>query len=72
MCEDTCCISHYLAGIFNVDFPTNKSVHTMNEGNIAFNDTFNTFYLWLFDARHMVKDHSDSERGNPLPQNHFD
>ena len=26
----------------------------------------NTFYLWLYGVRHMVKDHSDSERGNPL------
>ena len=25
------------------------------------------FYLWLFNVRHMVKDHLDSERGNPLP-----
>ena len=25
-----------------------------------------TFYLWLYGIRHMVKDHSDSERGNPL------
>ena len=32
-----------------------------------FNDTLNTFYLWLYEVRHMVKDHSDSERGNPLP-----
>ena len=23
--------------------------------------------LWLYGVRHMVKDHSDSERGNPLP-----
>ena len=23
------------------------------------------FYLWLYGVRHMVKDHSDSERGNP-------
>ena len=34
------------------------------EGNILFNDTLNTFYLWLYDVRHMAKDHSDSERGN--------
>ena len=27
-----------------------------------------TFYLRLYDVRHMVKDHSDSERGNPLPR----
>ena len=25
------------------------------------------FYLWLYGVGHMVKDHSDSERGNPLP-----
>ena len=25
------------------------------------------FILWLYDIRHMVKNHSDSERGNPLP-----
>ena len=37
------------------------------EGNILFNDVFNTFYLQLYGVRHMVKDHSDSERGNLLP-----
>ena len=37
------------------------------EGNVLFNDALNTFYLRLYDIRHMVKDHSDSERGNPLP-----
>ena len=37
------------------------------EGNVLFNDTLNTFYLWLYGVRHMVKDHSDSERGNLLP-----
>ena len=36
------------------------------EGNVLFNDTLNTFYLRLYGVRHMVKDHSDSERGNPL------
>ena len=25
------------------------------------------FYLWLYGVRHMVKDHSDSEKGNLLP-----
>ena len=25
------------------------------------------FYLQLYGVRHMVKDHSDSVRGNPLP-----
>ena len=26
-----------------------------------------TFYLQLYGVRHMVKDHSDTEKGNPLP-----
>ena len=37
------------------------------EGNVLFNDALNTFYLRLYGIRHMVKDHTDSERGNPLP-----
>ena len=36
------------------------------KGNVLFNDALNTFYLRLYGIRHMVKDHSDSERGNPL------
>ena len=37
------------------------------EENVLFNDAFNTFYLRLYGNRYMVKDHSDSERGNLLP-----
>ena len=37
------------------------------ERNVLFNDALNTFYLRIFGVRHMVKDHSDSEKGNPLP-----
>ena len=40
---------------------------TSNEGNVLFNDALSTFYLRLYGVGHMVKDHSDSERGNPLP-----
>ena len=61
--------------------PTYRIVHTTallnsfgalagtgrKEGNVLFNDALNTFYLRLYGVRHMVKDHSDSERGNPLP-----
>ena len=36
------------------------------EGNDLFNDALNTFYLRLYGVRHMVKDHSDSKRGNLL------
>ena len=37
------------------------------ERNVLFNDALNTFYLRLYGVRHMVKDHSDSEKENPLP-----
>ena len=37
------------------------------EGNVLFNDALNTFYLRLYGVRHMVKDHTDIARGNPLP-----
>ena len=36
------------------------------EGNVLFNNALNTFYLWLYGVRLVIKDHSDSERGNPL------
>ena len=32
------------------------------EENVLFNDALNTFYLRLYGVRHMVKDHSDSEK----------
>ena len=38
----------------------------IEEGNILFNDALNTFYLQLYGIRNMVKDHSVSEKGNPL------
>ena len=31
-----------------------------------FNGALNTFYLRLYGIIHMVKDHSESERGNPF------
>ena len=37
------------------------------EGNVLFNNALNTFYLQLYGVTHMVKDHSDSERGNLQP-----
>ena len=43
------------------------AVNGRKEGNVLFNDALNTFYLRLYGVRHMVKDHSDIERGNPLP-----
>ena len=40
---------------------------TERERNVLFNDALSTFYLRLYGVRHMAKDHSDSEKGNPLP-----
>ena len=40
---------------------------TRKEGNVLFNDALNTFYLRLYGVRHIVKNHSDSERENTLP-----
>ena len=37
------------------------------EGNVLLNDALNTFYLQLYGVGNMVKDHSDSMRGNLLP-----
>ena len=37
------------------------------EDGVLFNDTLNTFYLQLYGIRHMVKHHSDRQRGNLLP-----
>ena len=39
-----------------------KRLMSRKEGNVIFNDALNTFYLRLYGVRHMVKDHSDSER----------
>ena len=42
-------------------------IYKRKEGNVLFNDALNTFYVRLYGVRHMVKDHSDSEKENPLP-----
>ena len=50
---------------FNVSMDrcmTNSNMEGRKEGNVLFNDTLNTFYLWLYSVKHMVKDHSDSVR----------
>ena len=49
-----------------VEFSLNHNSSNREEGNGLFNDTLNIFYLRLYGVTHMVKDHSDSERGNPL------
>ena len=59
----------YLEGRKEVFYLTTHSTHFIYcymEGSVLFNDALNTFYLRLYGIRHMVKDHSDSERENPL------
>ena len=34
------------------------------EGNVLFKDALKAFYLRLYGVRYIVKNHSDSERGN--------
>ena len=55
-------------GSFICIIPHTRAVLRLpRERNVLFNDALNTFYLRLYGVRHMVKDHSDSEKGNPLP-----
>ena len=58
----------HLAPFFN-DIGRNNSmiIMTRKEGNVLFNDALKTFYLQLYGVGLLVKDHSDSERENPLP-----
>ena len=63
-------IKHADFGYFVTNMVKHVLVHTgglERERNVLFNDALNTFYLQLYGVRHMVKDHSDSEKGNPLP-----
>ena len=45
----------------------NKIVGKERKGNVLFNNALIIFYLRLYGIGYMVEDHSDSERGNPLP-----
>ena len=51
--------------VINVTLSCQVSINEgKKEGNALFNDALNTFYLRLYGVRHMVKDHSDSEKRN--------
>ena len=56
-----------MLGILYVSCQETRERERERERNVLFNDALNTFYLRLYGVRHMVKDHSDSEKGNPLP-----
>ena len=59
---------HFLVTTIKTQPPPPPPSHPLRERerNVLFNDALNTFYLRLYGVRHMVKDHSDSEKGNPL------
>ena len=57
---------HRATGLLSHKNIFNANVNVLKgrkEGNVLFNDALNTFYLWLYGVKHMVKDHSDSEKG---------
>ena len=62
-------VTNKCEGAYTCSVNAYMHVHTegRKEGNVLLNDALNTFYLRLYGVRHMVKDHSDSEKGNPLP-----
>ena len=57
----------FVCVLFNDALNTFTVIWYRKEGNVLFNDALNTFYLRLYGVRHIVKDHSDSEKGNLLP-----
>ena len=73
MKENNCYLPSFRLSKYDIYFTNNLTLRKLEyfinrrERNVLFNDALNTFYLRLYGVRHMVKDHSDSERGNPLP-----
>ena len=57
--------THFIYGymVSDIWLRTTQRKEGRKEGNVLFNDALNTFYLRLYGVRHMVKDHSDSEKG---------
>ena len=60
-------ISPWMSDKVNILTTVKMNSERERERNVLFNDALNTFYLQLYGIRHMVKDHSDSEKGNPMP-----
>ena len=58
------CWFNLLTTVDKIYRPMSKQADCLpdRERNVLFNDALNTFYLRLCGVRHMVKDHSDSER----------
>ena len=63
--REKCFIYGYIYGymVSDIWLRTILIVRKGRDRNVLFNDALNTFYLQLYGVRHMVKDHSDSEKG---------
>ena len=57
----------YQTGLSNEMLARTVICEGWKEGNVLFIDALNSFILRLYGVRHMVRYHSDSERGNQLP-----
>ena len=57
----------YFCSLLNRHLKYIIKVEEKKEGHFLFNDALNTFLVWFYGIRHTVKDHSYSERGNPMP-----
>ena len=66
LCTDICVLSMLLCRYIFTNQYQRLCLHERKEENVLFNDALNTFYLRLYGVRHVVKEHSDSERGNPV------
>ena len=59
--------THFIYGYMASDIWLRTILIVRKEGererNVLFNTALNTFYLRLYGVKHMVKDHSDSEKG---------
>ena len=69
MCYPVCGMMHIKEPLLIIGKSRPSFLQTVRFREIQrlFNNTLNTFYLWLYGNGYIVKDHSDSEKGNPLP-----
>ena len=66
-----CCVLYFSCNkALLFDLPSYTYLYQGEEGNISFNDALNILYSLLYGILYLVKNHSDSERGNLLPSLH--
>ena len=63
--DSGCASSSNISGGSSSDNTSSRS-RSSSSNRSSSSGSNNKFYLRLYGVRHMVKDHSDSEKGNPL------